>query len=484
VTGQLEKCLNQVKTTSQFTNFLLRNFRMTCVLVFLYSSPLINCQSLQREHLLFNLLFLSTPLISTNKFIWLQQSVCYFNFLLMDSMNKYFILCILFNLFYCCFTSYAIASEGGTSGSMLLPITPKIVGGATALPGSWPWMVALIRSDSLGNYYGQFCGGTLVAESWVITAAHCVDDKVPSEVDVVTGVYNLKTEIGDRISVKQIIEHPSYNPLTFDNDLALIELNRSSSSQTIPLSSDVTNDLLGSMATVVGWGYTGQIGSSGYPEELQQVSIPIVSNTDCGVSYPSMITSNMLCAGYVEGGKDSCVGDSGGPLMVQKNGEWEMSGIVSWGDDCGAPNSYGVYTRVSQFVDFISSKIIPQPTITVTPLTIQFGYVPLGMSREYSIVIENNGDANLVIGDIGRENNLKPPFALTEGTCSSATLSPAQQCYLSITYTPEILQNYKVRFDIPSNDPVSDPYTVHITARKHFPWYLFVPAIINRLDQP
>ncbi len=390
-------------------------------------------------------------------------------------------------LCYAASASHAIAFDKGHPDFMPLTITPKIIGGTTAIPGAWPWMAAIIHSNATDYYFGQFCGGALIDENWVLTAAHCVYNEHPGtwedpqEIDVVLGLHNLTTDTGERISVKRIVGYPDYNPVTFDSDLALLELERPSSRQTIPLMSDVTNDLSGDMVTIIGWGDSDASDFSEYPEVLQQVSIPVISNTTCEARYPGMITENMLCAGSAEGGKDSCTGDSGGPLVVQIDNQWLHAGIVSWGVGCARPGNYGVNTRSSKFIDFIYSYVTPQPKLSIIPSTVQFGYVPLGDSREYAVMVINQGFSDLVIGDIGHEDTLDFPFSIIVDSCSGTTLAPARHCKLTINYAPEILQNYHDSFDIPSNDPGISSLAVHVMARAHFPWHLFVPGMMSRL---
>ncbi len=141
-------------------------------------------------------------------------------------------------------------------------------------------------------------------------------------------------------------------------------------------------------------------------------------------------------------------------------------------------------TRTSRFIDFITSYVDPQPKILVSPQTVYFGYVPLGASREYTVLVSNQGQEDLVTGSIGYNDPLELPFVITVDTCSETVLAPTEQCDLVVTYTPEMLEDHHVSFDIPSSDPAASSFTVYITARKQFPWYLFVPAIINRQDQP
>jgi hypothetical protein len=122
---------------------------------------------------------------------------------------------------------------------------------------------------------------------------------------------------------------------------------------------------------VSGWGATAEGGSSA--AILQKVRVPIVSNTTCNAAYGGGITANMLCAGLVEGGKDSCQGDSGGPLVVPDGSGWRLAGVVSFGNGCARPNFYGVYTRISSFTTWITSQVGAPPT----PTPAKRAYLPI-----------------------------------------------------------------------------------------------------------
>lgn len=263
------------------------------------------------------------------------------------------------------FGSIAILHAGnvqaGPQLSYSLPgerdVSTKIIGGVEAVPGAWPWMVALVDSAASNNYFGQFCGGTLISPTWVATASHCTEGSSAGDIDIVAGVHDLSNDIGERISVKRIVQHPDYNDRTLFNDIALIELSRPSV-QTPSLTHSGTDTLEGVLATIIGWGDTDPGPVNNYPTNLRQVDIPIVSNTDCASVYgASAITDGMLCAGLTEGGKDTCQGDSGGPLVIANGGGWQLAGITSFGTGCALPGFYGVYTRVAQYEAFIQNTL-------------------------------------------------------------------------------------------------------------------------------
>ncbi len=239
----------------------------------------------------------------------------------------------------------------------------RIVGGEEAEPGAWSWMAALINSYDKSEPYNVFCGGSLIHSRWVVTAAHCVkisdwsnEDMDPGDIAIVMGIHNVENDRGKRVSVKKIISHPLYDNSgnSMDSDIALIELEYDVSYTIIPLVSGEST-LEGKEATAKGWGITG---TGGYAEKLQQVTVPIVSNQTCKESYMSdKITDNMICAGYSEGGKDACTGDSGGPLAVQDGNAWKLAGIVSWGEGCAEPDYYGVYTRITRFYGWVGNYV-------------------------------------------------------------------------------------------------------------------------------
>ncbi len=255
-----------------------------------------------------------------------------------------------------------------------------IVGGREAAVGAWPWQVALMADPSNGNT--QFCGGALIVDDWVLTAAHCVDTWGPGTLYVVAGRHRLSSSDGEALPVSRIILHPSWNTSTNHADIALLKLGIASSAT--PVSIDAISYPPGTEATVIGWGLTVSGDNSSASDVLMQVVVPVSTSAQCTGAYGSYITDSMFCAG--KAGSDSCNGDSGGPLMVAENGtDWHQIGIVSWGSVCGSAGYPGVYTEVSVFRDWVR-KQVEAGSAQVTPVA----YLPF-ISTGVLAHIKNGG---------------------------------------------------------------------------------------------
>jgi trypsin len=225
-----------------------------------------------------------------------------------------------------------------------------IVGGTVARPNAWPGTVAV--------YYGrlQGCGGSLVASSWVVTAAHCIDTgSLGGITEIVIGRQKLSSDDGETRTIDRVIRHEGFNQ-NLDNDIALLHLSTPSTYPTVSLvtaGEAAAAAAAGASVTVVGWGDTKENGHAS--DVLRQVSLPVISKAKC-TSYAEYenVTDNQICA--AKAGKDSCQGDSGGPLFQTVGGHKVQVGLVSWGIGCARPNEPGVYTRLGKYLDWMSVK--------------------------------------------------------------------------------------------------------------------------------
>jgi secreted trypsin-like serine protease len=235
----------------------------------------------------------------------------------------------------------------------------EIIGGGKASNGEYPFMVALLKRNVADRYQAQFCGGSLIGENVVLTAAHCVYGRAANRLDLLIGTNVLGGTGGARIHAQSIHIHPNYNPNTSNNDIAIVRMASSYMAPTLPIQPANQPGLSagGRIATVIGWGdRTANEDVVFYPRQLFEVTVPIVNNPGCRAAYgTSYFAGTMLCAGdRVNGGRDSCQGDSGGPLMARNGGQWYQVGVVSFGTGCGLRRYPGVYARVSSYRNFIN----------------------------------------------------------------------------------------------------------------------------------
>ncbi|XP_020930332.1 vitamin K-dependent protein C isoform X7 [Sus scrofa] len=238
-------------------------------------------------------------------------------------------------------------------------IDPRLVNGKQSPWGESPWQVILLDSKKK-----LACGAVLIHVSWVLTAAHCLDDY--KKLTVRLGEYDLrrreKWEVD--LDIKEFLVHPNYTRSTSDNDIALLRLAEPATfSQTIvpiclPDSGLSERELtrVGQETVVTGWGYRSEA-KTNRSFILNFIKVPVAPHNECVQAMHNKISENMLCAGILGDSRDACEGDSGGPMVASFRGTWFLVGLVSWGEGCGRLHNYGVYTKVSRYLDWIHGHI-------------------------------------------------------------------------------------------------------------------------------
>lgn len=249
------------------------------------------------------------------------------------------------------------------------------MGGAKVDIKDYPYAVSLKKLDRRSKKFQHHCGGTLVGNSYVITAAHCVVQNDATKYRIAIGVQDTRNADETRTyKVESILVYPEYSSSKnrgIDHDIALIKLETpvTSTDYAQPINLIDGDKIPATDGILVGWGADGW-GSEGSPTyELNRASMPIKSNTECIEMLNTVlkkkykngkivyISEGHLCAGHHQGGIDGCQGDSGAGLVIENGGDMELVGIMSAGSACGRPYKPGVYTRVSEYRDWITTNM-------------------------------------------------------------------------------------------------------------------------------
>jgi len=247
-------------------------------------------------------------------------------------------------------------------GATPTPGDGRIVGGEVTTIGEFPYQVSVQLNGQ------HICGGAVIGNQFVLTAAHCFEDALSSSDYTVRVGSGEHASGGDVLSLRQVITHGDYNPQSHDNDLALLVLNArlnfTEHLQPVPLATLMEPPTADTRLLVSGWGHQAEEGVNldeevGVSPHLRFVDVDLVEPDQCRRAYRQVlpITQRMICA--ARPGRDSCQGDSGGPLVgfPAEEGPARLYGIVSWGLGCANPHYPGVYTNVAAFRNWIEAQV-------------------------------------------------------------------------------------------------------------------------------
>ncbi|MBW9264255.1 MAG: trypsin-like serine protease [Candidatus Thiodiazotropha sp. (ex. Lucinisca nassula)] len=341
-------------------------------------------------------------------------------------------------------------------------INHRIIGGKPAQADTFPWMTALInKTDN-----EQFCGGSLIAERWMLTAAHCVESESAGDIQAYIGGTSLTDRSNGEVhDISYIHIHSEYGG---DHDIALLQLATPSSKRPINTASIQFDDGLadGTNLLVTGWGLTTKDEDATGSLKLLQADVPLRNHGQCITNYLSTdeitITDNMVCAGSTDGTRDSCNGDSGGPLMVRdSDNNLRLLGIVSFGSSqgCASATHPGVYTRVSRYQAWLDGKM---NGITVSPSRLELGFTGMGLETTKTVTLVNNSRTSEVIQSTVITGDAE--FTIVTDDCQQKVLEPSEKCSIDMRFVGMTEGSKEATLSFSTTNAITPTVTVQISA--------------------
>ncbi|XP_078053187.1 serine protease nudel [Augochlora pura] len=354
--------------------------------------------------------------------------------------------------------------------------SPRVVGGRASHPNAWPFLVAIYKD---GHFY---CGGVILSEVWILTAAHCLDGYTGHYFEIQAGLLRRFSfsPMAQSRKARYTIIHPHYISQDMSNDIGMIKLddplrfNRWVRPVCLP-DLDLLGDMwrqkpaVNSTCIAIGWGATRENGPD--PDNLREVEVPILKNC----KYDNDQHENVICAGYPEGGRDACQGDSGGPLMCKNpysESQWYVAGIVSHGEGCARPYEPGVYTRVSYFREWIReiSNDEGLPPLRRSPLAKCPGFsCKGGLGRCLPLELRCNGMVDCLDGEdelhCPQTLNYPPKRKMNDAGRDTTSVMPAEGTSTVSDTTASVTTDSEVSIAINESsstdvDQVTSPSTI------------------------